>query len=383
MRSYDVIIAGSGISGLLLGAFLSSELNVLILEKESFVPRNKYWLTDEQCANEHKNLSECIETIYESMDYIAYDGTKATVTGNSILWNTDRLVELLYNIIRKNGGVIETECSIYSIWNEKKNVRVKASNEDFSTRLLIDCMGNSSPLVLAKQTVSIVGRYSVAGAIMETAPDISPIALQNVMLQKKPSYLEVFPRNDNKAYVAMIAPSVREDRTKEIMKHLHFVTTQTDMAEMFLSVDGPPLIGTVPVGIVKKPCLNRVFFFGEAGQCNPSCSATALTRMLYSVKETSKLLSQKIQADTLTKKDLKECCYLSNSRLNRKIQMSFFKQVLKFNSDKFRQLVVEMDKHPDKLVNDLIFSTYRFSPFDIGLLFRRGILGQGIRGGFI
>jgi L-2-hydroxyglutarate oxidase LhgO len=164
MVTADVVVAGGGISGLLIATALGPHCSVVLLEQSDCLPQNKYWLTDEKALSENPQLSACVDRRYEFLDFVAYDGQKARVRGNYCLWDTSKLTNHLAQELSHQGVRVLTEHRLYSISEIRNGILVRANAEAFHARLLIDCMGFGSPLVGAKDIASIVGYYIMYGS---------------------------------------------------------------------------------------------------------------------------------------------------------------------------------------------------------------------------
>src|ERR1700690_2559053 len=92
MLSTDVVVAGGGVSGLLIASALASEFSVSLVEQCDSLPRNKYWLTDENSLELNPQLKPFVDQRYDSLNFVAYDGLTATVKGRYCLWDTERLI---------------------------------------------------------------------------------------------------------------------------------------------------------------------------------------------------------------------------------------------------------------------------------------------------
>src|SRR5947209_8805785 len=115
MLSADVVVAGGGISGLLIASALAEECSVILLEQNNALPNNKYWLTDSQCVANDPGLRECVDRQYDSLDFIAYDGLTATLTGQFYLWDTEKLILRLEQKLSATGATILTGHRLYTI----------------------------------------------------------------------------------------------------------------------------------------------------------------------------------------------------------------------------------------------------------------------------
>ena len=381
---YDIVIAGCGISGLLLGSELASRCKLLLLERKRTVPRNKYWLTNNRSAENSPDLQGCIDRTYSYLDFVAYDNTKVRVHGKYHLWNTDRLIDHLTNKIEAAKTQILSNHTFHSYHYGKGNIVIHTNEKEISAKLLIDCMGYGSPIITAKDVVRIIGYFLMCGRSFRATGNIDPIGLHNLMIQDKPTYFEAFPTSEGLVHTAMIVPARRASSLKELGRDFNYVVRKTQYASMLEEVKDSPrnFFGIIPVGEVNKYSLNRLFFYGEAGQINPATSATGLTRMLYTYEETARFLLDRVRTEKLDKRSLNPSHIPYMSKTNRFFQEALFRKLLKFNSDDFRGLVEEMGRYNDSLVNDMIFADFRLGMSHVSsiamqtFLEPRGILGR-------
>src|SRR6266508_4809029 len=206
MLSTDVVIAGGGVSGLLMASALSSKCSVVLLEQQDCLPRNKYWLTEEIAARENPQLGTCVDRKYDFLDFVAYDGLTATVKGDYSLWDTDKLLGQLEQDLKSAGVKVLTGHTLYSYSQDRNGVVVRANSEEIRARLLVDCMGFGSPIVGAKGIAKIRGYYVLQGCEVGVRGDIRPIGLDNVAINKQPAFFELFPTSRGTAHAAIILP---------------------------------------------------------------------------------------------------------------------------------------------------------------------------------
>ncbi len=381
----DVVVAGGGISGLLLASELSRSLDVVLLEQRDELPTNKYWLTDEESAQQNPTLEDCIATRYDTLDFIAYDETSATLRGAYVLWDTERLVKTLADIAIRGGTRVLLGRCFKSYRQTAGYAVVTTGSESIRTRLIVDCMGYESPIVSAKRTVSILGFFAIQGRRFELTGELAPVGLHNALIQGRPTYFELFPDGLGMAYGAMIQPTLQ-------------LSDKTTLAADFRSVlEMPPygaclrpapdaldkrVFGIVPVGVPRVSALDRVAFFGEAAQANPPTSATGLTRMLYNYRSFSAHLEQCVRSNQLDKRSISSGAVSMMSSTHRRFQLALFRRLLNFTSDDFRRLVIEIERNPDSLINDLIFAKGSLSehakPLAQALLRPNGLLGGSL-----
>jgi 2-polyprenyl-6-methoxyphenol hydroxylase-like FAD-dependent oxidoreductase len=387
MLSADVIVAGGGVAGLLISNALAPSFSVILLEQNDSFPRNKYWLTDARALKDNAELSGCVDTRYDALEFVAYDGLTATIKGDYCLWDTDKLVDLLAQRLIDNGVRLLTGHRLYSFFEERNAIAIRANAETIRAKLLIDCMGFGSPIVGAKDVATITGYYILHGGEVAVRAGCRPVALDNVIVSRNPTFFEIFPTSRATAHAAIILPSRQYRPERSLQKEFSFILQHSHYAQHI--ADQPPdhkrsYFGVVPVGRLHHPALDRMVFFGEAGQSNPAASATGLSRMLRTHHELAHRLEGCLRTGHLQRKHLLRAIPASMTRMNRFFQESLFESLLSFDSDQFRRLVQEMGSYPDEIVNDLLFATFAFArPAALALALDavrrpRGVLGKNV-----
>jgi flavin-dependent dehydrogenase len=284
MLSTEVVVAGGGVAGLLIATGLGSNHEVILLERRCDLPRNKYWLTDAESVRAVPGLESCVAHWCDALDFVAYDGLRATIRGRYALWDTDRLIDHLERSAVQQGVQLRKGFRLYSLKHEHDGITLRANSESIHARLLIDCMGVGSPIAVAKGIVNISGYYLLLGRQVSLSQPCSAVALNNVMLGHRPSYFELFPSSAYRAHASVILPSRSHRPGRSLSADFNFIVQRSHYSRFIDNTDakGRPYSGIVPVGRLRTPALDRVVFFGEAGQTNPAASATGLTRMLRS-----------------------------------------------------------------------------------------------------
>jgi 2-polyprenyl-6-methoxyphenol hydroxylase-like FAD-dependent oxidoreductase len=384
MLTADVIVAGGGISGLLIASALSPHCSVILLEQGERIPKNKYWLTTERVVDRNQEFAHCIDRRYDFMDFVAHDGSSARVDGRYCLWDTPRVIDYLEAELDRLGVKILTGHRLYSFSSSRNEINVRANDETIKARLLVDCMGFGSPLVGAYDVAKITGYYIVHGREVAITHDVPPIALDNVVIGRAPAYFELFPTSYGTAHAALILPARHHKPEISLARELSFILESSHYRTCIDLQKSPATsyFGIVPVGRLRKTAIDRVAFFGEAAQANPAASATALTRMLDTYKGVAAGLVSCLNTERLDEKNLKEAMPVSMSRMNRVFQETLFESLLTFNSNDFLRLVEDMRDYPNTLTSDLIFADFDFSTAKTArlaldaLLRPRGVLGR-------
>lgn len=385
MLKPDVVVAGGGISGLLIASSLASVCSVLLIEQRDYLPSNKYWLTDQAAADENPFLAHCVDRRYDFLDFVAHDGLSARLCGSYCLWDTGKLINELAQKFSRQGGTVRTGVRLYSISQKGDGIVVRANSDTIQARLLIDCMGFGSPLVGAKGAARISGYYVVHGREVCLRREIGPVGLDNVIISQRPAFFELFPTSKQTAHAAVILPCRQYVEARSLKSDLDFILLKSHYAQYFACDNAhtrKSYFGIIPVGRLVHPALDRIIFFGEAGQANPAASATGLSRMLRTFKAVTVAVERCLLNDTFSRKDLRDCLPRTMTTMNRLFQETLFESLLSFNSDDFRSLILEIGHYPNNAVNDLIFAEFEFSRLQTlrialdALRRPRGILGR-------
>lgn len=340
----EVVVLGAGIAGLLLGSELAQRHDVIILEKATTLPHTKFWLTDRRSADVHPELAPAVDSVYSAMAFTAYDGTSYLAPGDFLLWDSQRLLKALVAKLTSGNGRIEYGQRFYSLSTQGRKALVYANDVQIECRVVIDCMGVDSPIIYAKNVVNVLGFYLLYGATFRLREVITPVALHNLMLSHQPGWVEAFPTSDGHLHLVLIVPSSQLRPASDLKADFTFIATKSPYAANIQSpiTDRVFLGGTVPVARMRRRALDRVFFYGEAGQVNPAASATALTRMLYKYRKVAAHISECLRADTLDAASLSDHRAAAVGPLNERIQRAMFRSILRWSSDDYLQIVREL-----------------------------------------
>lgn len=355
---FDIAVLGGGIAGLLIASELAREHAVVLVEEKDQIPKTKYWLTDEGSARQNPDLAGAIDSHYESLDFIAYDTTTFRCRGTYPLWNTDRLVGGLARTIEERGGKILTGHTFYGFKYERNSLLVFTNDRSYRVKLTVDCLGFGSPTIYAKGIVDVIGYYLLYGGSYPAMGSCDPVGLHNLVLSSQPAYVEAFPASGGLLHLILILPTRTVGKPASLREAFSFLVNRSPYSRILAQPASPEgfLGGVVPVGRLRRPALDRMFFFGEAGQFNPAASATALTRLLYTYRQTAARLSERISAGRLSASDLAQARIAPASPLNERIQRALFRDILDWSSDYFATVIAELERTGDsKLINDLMF----------------------------
>jgi len=356
----EVVVLGAGIAGLLIASELAKSHDVLVLEKSPSSQSTKYWLTDGGSADANPDLAQALDSTYPAMAFAAYDGTTYLAPGDFRLWHSERLVRSLSEKLAKAHGRIEFGQRFYSLAIGADGVAVYANDRRIGCRLVIDCMGVASPIIYAKNIVDVHGFYLLYGATFRMRRTLVPVALHNLMLSHQPGWVEAFPTSDDHMHLTLIVPTAQLRPASDLRADFSFIASKSPYAS-HIEPDGERhfLGGVVPVARLRRRALDRVFFFGEAGQMNPAASATALTRMLYCYRAIAAHLSECLRMNTLDEKSLADHRVEVVGPWNQNLQRALFRNILSWNSDAYLRIVRELIALDDGVfANHLMFGSF-------------------------
>jgi len=361
LRDVDVVVLGAGIAGLLVAGELAQRRRVLVVEKANRIPETKYWLTDGLSVAANPHLAGAVDSVFGAMDFIAHDDSTYRCRGDYRLWDTVRLLSLLRSRIEETGSEIECGKTFYSYSVDGDGVVIRANDERVRARLAVDCMGAGSPIIHAQDAIRLEGYYLLHGASFPRSIDLSPVAFHNLMLSDHPAYIEAFPTADGRLHIILIS-AVRELKpSSSLNADFTFICTKSPYARYIdpaASRERRFLGGIIPVGRMRRRALDRVLFFGEAGQANPPASGTALTKMLRGYKSFCDAVNECLDAGTLSQGDLEAAVTPHVDPLNAAVQHALFRAMLRWRSRHFRDVIAELNRLNDHaFANDMIFAT--------------------------
>ena len=368
---YDVVILGAGVAGLLLASELSRVTNVLVLERNTHPMSNKYWVTTEDALTRNPDLASAADRAFATMDFIAFDGITYRSEGSYRLWNTAALTRLLLQRTEEQHGSVFFGQTFYSYARGRSGIVILANGQRITTRLVIDCMGHQSPIVMAEGCGRVAGYYLLHGATFSMNGTLQPVALHNLALSHHAAYVEAFPTGDGQLHIVLITAERQLRSTTNLKAEFEFVARNSPYSN-FIADPGKRsfLGGIIPVVRLTHRALDRLFFYGEAGQVHPASTGTALTRMLLSYREVAAFLANGLRNDQLSARELSEAPG-KISRVNQAIQLALFRDILQWSSNRFRKIVVEAERLGNhQLMNELFFGDFDTTPLAMATTLR-------------
>ena len=289
------------------------------------------------------------------MDFISNRRAVFTAKDQYVLWDTKKLETFLIEKIADNGSEIYYKHRFYSYRYEFNNIVAQANNITINSKLLVDCMGFASPIVGSSSAIEIFGYHHLYGRTMTLKKNINPIAVDNVLLSGSPSYLEIFPRSDGVANVVLISPAKQSDSATKLAQDFDFVVNSSHYSEYLEECRSDNILGgTVPIGRIKKTALDRIIFFGEAGQVHPAASCTCLNKLLHSYKDVAAKITTRLDDDHLGAGDLKNVVPRMN-KFAQRFHQNLYKEMHNWTSDNGEEFIELLHCLDQKSLDDLVF----------------------------
>jgi hypothetical protein len=114
------------------------------------------------------------------------------------------------------------------------------------------------------------------------------------------------------------------------------------------------LHGIVPIGKVRKRALDRILFYGEAGQIHPAASCTCLNKLLLGYKRAAARVRQRIDSGRVSADDLKDVIPRMSGFAQR-FHQNLFRQMSRLTSHQGVSFVELLHCLDQKSIDDLIF----------------------------
>lgn len=350
----DIAILGAGISGLLIGSELAKSHNVVLIDKKNAFYSEKFWVTQSGISNA-EYFSPFHECQFSFMDMVSYDEYARRCFGRYILWDGEGIEEHLEESIAKAGGTIIKNNNVYSVKESRDCKVVITEDYEVQCRLVVDCMGFSSPFAIGFGATNIFGYYGLVGGIYRLKRDIPPICFHNVNFEKKARFLEIFPRKNGTAYVVLIASAAEIPDMSCLFGDFHNILRRTKYKHYIDPEEIGRMHGIVPVGRARHKALDNLFFYGESGRMNPSATGTCLTVLFKNYRDVARNLSDALRDGDLTGKRLSKVP-LGITPFNVSLQNALFGHALKWGSRDVSRFLRGLEGIDDGVLNDILFA---------------------------
>jgi hypothetical protein len=228
-------------------------------------------------------------------------GGQAEIHGDLVVVDEDMLLRELVDRCRKAGVILIDHCELLNISWSKHWIHVRGSSQSFDSRLLVDCMGDNSPVASTFRPHRIHGFYSIVGAHLSRIKLKSgQIVLSYVSSLGNPALiLEIAPTGNDSAYCALYTCSRQlvsvhrlDSAFREYCERNPFfeltATTRVDRGKS----------GAITIGRPGRRRLPRVVFLGGAALVQPPLLGSGFNEILEASGQTWDKLSLALAHDS-------------------------------------------------------------------------------------
>lgn len=279
----DILVVGGGPAGLLSASQLSARHSVALIEKGNLGETTKFWVTTERRLAKH-GLSGCVLHRTDRMIAGTFLGGEVSAVGDFAIVDDRKALRLLLDRCNERGVHLVENCRLVNFrQTDDGRLLAETTRGTFSTRIIADASGGSSPIASTFKLHRLDGFYSVYGChLEEIAVHTEAIVLGYVNeLGSPPPIFEVIPTGRGSAYCVLficaktlVTPQTLQNAFERHCDHNPFFSMTSR------SRRGPEKAGAIPIGRLRRRSLPGVIPLGEAAMIQPPLMGTAFNEVL-------------------------------------------------------------------------------------------------------
>lgn len=294
---YDIIIAGAGPAGLSLGAELSKNFKVLIIEKGKIGVTNKSWLTYEDRIKKIGFPKSCIVNKFKKWHF-NYQGAECIINDTYVTVDEKKVLDYWINICKKNKVTLIEKCPFLSV--RKKNDFVIVNN-DYKSALFIDCCGVDSIIVKKKRLIEDIVYLNCYGAYVKTKKKEKNYY---TFLNKIDGIYNDFGVTKLGSDIYFVLYFMYSENKLDLNKYKNrFNNTYKKL----LDKNGKIIeykVAHYATGKLKQHTFDNIYLFGDAGLLCPGFIGMGFNEILRQHKAVAKHLSKCLNEGRLSQKEL-------------------------------------------------------------------------------
>ena len=282
VRDFDVVIAGGGPAGLLLASELGEVFSTLVLERTRVLTTSKFWVTTSRRLRENGLEGSSIFRA-SKVSVGTYLGSNAIGSGDLVVTDEATVLGLLLQRCNRSGVTIRENSTLVGFNELDDSVEAVTNSGRVRCKLLVDATGGASTVGSRRDTLDLVGLFTVYGYLLDGIDLHSNTIILGHVLKDGPPLpiLEVVPTGESSAFCLVIYATrtpvsygrARSDLGCHIEKNPFFSLTE------HARISGRRW-GRIPIGRLKKGISRRTFLYGEAGLIQPPFVGTAFNEIL-------------------------------------------------------------------------------------------------------
>jgi flavin-dependent dehydrogenase len=361
-ETYDVVIVGAGIAGLMLGRYLSQDFSVLVIEQGAASPY-KTWCTRRDYM-EQNGLQKYISTKFHSYFISANNGQRVHMSDPTLCSVDCRaLTAGLAKEIKDNGGAIKHHTHFTSYRKDGDSLEVHTNQTELKIRcrLLVDCAGWQSVLAHKHHIYKHRLFHNTYGQICRTSLSVNESVLLSGYPSPKPNHMfffEALPVSKDETVTYTFTTTYRPVSPKLFRKKNH--QNITDLGR----VDGVDLKygessfpeGIIPLAAMRNRSLDNLLFFGDSGGTTPRLSGCGFSEVLRLAQPTAEHLGHCLTTNQLKARNL-VMRPSQLDKLNAAVQAVFGNFMAVISLQDFQHMVyIMLTSFGSEIANGLLFN---------------------------
>ncbi|PIS07961.1 hypothetical protein COT78_00560 [Candidatus Berkelbacteria bacterium CG10_big_fil_rev_8_21_14_0_10_43_13] len=307
MTKYDIVIAGAGPAGLALAADLSRHFKVVVLEKGKAGATMCSWYTFEDRVRTN-SLEDAVVARPKNLIFYMDKDSFFEYKDDHVVVDPNKVLEIFKDRAEQNGCKIKNGVEVSDFRYTHGGVIVQTNKGNYKSRLLIDCMGTISPIVVKRKLQRNFCVWAEYGAKMKIKfPKLDQIGFIKMPktyqpVDDKANYMfGVYPHNDHEGdlflfgyYKKLVKPEILKEMFEKSSKDLY-------PGEKISTIKG-----LIYSGELRKYALKRVLFFGNSGASTPPVIGMGFNEVLRKHTIVAKRVREALESDNLSRRALED-----------------------------------------------------------------------------
>jgi hypothetical protein len=223
-----------------------------------------------------------------------------------VIFDHNKVLEIWMKRAKANGAEVKNEIFI-SYKNTRNQVSVKTNKGTYHTRLLVDSMGITSPILTSNNLIRRKDAWVIYGATMTNVDFENPYQLEYLPLNDEDNtYIGIHPHSDTETNIYAFKGQKNTTGNPEELKD-KFEAAIRKIQPNAKKIN--TLKGTIVSGTLKKYALDNVIFFGSSGMLNPDGCGMGFNQILMKHQVFTNAIKDVMDSDSLDQKSLEKVAF--------------------------------------------------------------------------